>query len=151
MRLQLIDAGVGGPVSAELGDFGNPMRKTLPGQLAEAVCRGRRRFFRCARPRQVEVTPDSLIREGHTPRVWASNYWREWLGAIDLCDDKFDAADVCVADVDDDVDGDGDAVDGLPLSPCVRSPSLSAGDVFYVESVKTAARTLSTTPSRCLL
>ena len=49
-----------------------------------------------------------LSREGHKPRVWGSNYWREWMQAIDLCDDPVYAADVCVADVDDDVDGDGD-------------------------------------------
>ena len=51
----------------------------------------------------------SLICEGHKSRVWGSNYWREWLDALDLCDDGFEEADVRVADVDDDVDQDGDA------------------------------------------
>ena len=58
----------------------------------------------------------SLIREGHQHRVWGSNCWRDWLQALDLCDDGFDEADVCVADVDDEVDGDGDIDDGEPTS-----------------------------------
>ena len=49
-----------------------------------------------------------LSREGHKPRVWGSNYWRDWMEAIDLCDDQIYADDVCVADVDDEVDGDGE-------------------------------------------
>ena len=49
-----------------------------------------------------------LSREGHKLRVWGSTYWREWMEAIDLCDDPACADDVCVADVDDEVDGDGD-------------------------------------------
>ena len=52
----------------------------------------------------------SLIREGHKSRVWGSNYWREWLDALDLCDDGFAEADVCVADVDDDGDQDDNAL-----------------------------------------
>ena len=49
-----------------------------------------------------------LSREGHKPCVWVSNYWREWIEANDLCDDQVYADDICVADVDDEVDGDGD-------------------------------------------
>ena len=42
---------------------------------------------------------DMLRRNGEKPRVWGSNYWREWMHAVDLFADG-DVDDICVADVE---------------------------------------------------
>ena len=105
-----------------------------------------------------------LDREGSRPRVWGSNYWSEWIEAVDLYDGD-DVDDICVADIDGEFDESEDVDSEMVRFPSCRtslcdscfasagvlpSQRISMSSCCVAFSMRATA-TFSTTPPRCLL